>query len=73
LSQRYKRAWYQKLHRAVVIAEAGYQSRFSKDKIKREAYSAIEKMFRDNNFAGSPFGETLSSANPKFQENHKLL
>jgi N-acetylglucosaminyl-diphospho-decaprenol L-rhamnosyltransferase len=66
LSQRYKSSWYQKLHRAVVIAEAGYQSRFSKDGVKRESYRAIEKMFRDSSFAESPFGETLGSANPGF-------
>ncbi len=59
LSQRYKSAWYQKLHHAFVITEAGYQSRFAKDPVKRQAYKTIEKMFRENRFDESPFAETL--------------
>jgi GT2 family glycosyltransferase len=66
LSQHYKSAWYQKLHRAVVITESGYQSRFSKDAVKRQAYKTIETMFRKNSFEESPFGETLGSANNQF-------
>jgi N-acetylglucosaminyl-diphospho-decaprenol L-rhamnosyltransferase len=66
LSQRYKSSWYQQIHRAVVITEAGYQSRFSKDAVKRKSYSAIEKMFRANSFAESPFGETLQDTNQLF-------
>mgnify|MGYP002780842010 FL=1 len=66
LSQHYKSALYQKLHRAVVIAEAGYQSRFAKDDVKRHAYKTIEKMFRNNQVDESPFGETLGTANSQF-------
>jgi N-acetylglucosaminyl-diphospho-decaprenol L-rhamnosyltransferase len=66
LSQRYKSALYQKLHRAVVITEAGYQSRFSKDEVKRQAYKTIETMFRKNEFDESPFGETLASTPYQF-------
>jgi N-acetylglucosaminyl-diphospho-decaprenol L-rhamnosyltransferase len=66
LSRHYKSELYQKLHRAVVIAEAGYQSRFSKEDVKRQAYKTIETMFRKNKFDESPFGETLESANSQF-------
>jgi N-acetylglucosaminyl-diphospho-decaprenol L-rhamnosyltransferase len=66
LSQRYKSRLFQKLHRAFVIAEAGYQSRFNKDNTKCRAYKAIEKMFRESGFDESPFGETLSEANENF-------
>jgi N-acetylglucosaminyl-diphospho-decaprenol L-rhamnosyltransferase len=66
LSQCYKSALYQKFHRAVVIAEAGYQSRFSKDDVKRQAYKTIKTMVRSNKFNESPFGETLASANSQF-------
>jgi N-acetylglucosaminyl-diphospho-decaprenol L-rhamnosyltransferase len=66
LSQRYKSAVFQKLHRAFVITEAGYQSRYSKDETKRGAYKAIEKMFRGNRFNESPFGETLGDTNENF-------
>lgn len=69
LSQRYKSAFFQKLHRAFVITQAGYQSRFGKDETKRNAYQAIEKMFRENTFDESPFGETLGEANDKFIAN----
>jgi N-acetylglucosaminyl-diphospho-decaprenol L-rhamnosyltransferase len=68
LSQRYKSVWYQKLHRAFVITEAGYQRRFAKDEVKRQAYEAIEKMFRESRFAESPFGETLRDVNKHYLE-----
>jgi N-acetylglucosaminyl-diphospho-decaprenol L-rhamnosyltransferase len=68
LSQHYKSAAFQKLHRAFVITEAGYQSRFSNNETKRRAYRAIEKMFREKRFDESPFGETLGDANVNFLE-----
>ncbi len=66
LSQRYKSKSFQKLHRTFVVTEAGYQGRFGKDETKRRAYEAIEKMFRENRFDESPFGETLAEVNENF-------
>ncbi|MGL4609671.1 MAG: glycosyltransferase family 2 protein [Trueperaceae bacterium] len=59
LSQQYQSAWYQHSHRVVVLAEAMYQRRFAKDTVRREAYGAIEKMFREGKFDESHFGKTL--------------
>jgi GT2 family glycosyltransferase len=69
LSQQYNSKRFQKLHRAFVITEAGYQSRFSKDETKRYAYKMIETMFRQNRFDESPFGETLTEENAAFLKN----
>jgi N-acetylglucosaminyl-diphospho-decaprenol L-rhamnosyltransferase len=68
LSQQYKSERFQKLHRAFVITEAGYQSRFSKDATKRRAYQGIEKMFREDRFGESPFGATLLEENDRFSD-----
>jgi GT2 family glycosyltransferase len=66
LSLRYKPPIYQLLHRWVVMLEATLQQRFATESYRREAYAQILEMFRQEEFAGSPFGETLEQENPRF-------
>lgn len=66
LSQRYQPPWYRALHRRVVLAEAYWKERYSKDPLKRASYRSIVSMFREGTFDTSPFGSSLSEANPEF-------
>ncbi len=66
LSQRYQPPWYRVLHRRVVLAEAYWRERYAKDPLKRAAYRQIARMFREGMVYTSPFGPSLSEANPEF-------
>lgn len=66
LSQRYHSVLYQQLHRAAVRFISGWDATFARDPVQRQAATQIGEMFRRGDFNESPFGETLSDANPKF-------
>ncbi len=66
LSQRYRGAIYQGLHRAAVRLISGWEAGFSRNSVQRQAAKQIEKMFQQGRFDESPFGETLSDSNPQF-------
>ena len=59
LSQRYRGSVYQGLHRGVVRMQSGWDKRFSRDPVQRQAAAQISKMFRESRFDESSFGETL--------------
>jgi N-acetylglucosaminyl-diphospho-decaprenol L-rhamnosyltransferase len=59
LSQRYHGALYQQLHRAAVRFVSGWDVRFGRNPVRRQAAAQIGEMFRRGNFDESPFGKTL--------------
>ncbi len=63
LSQRYHGALYQQLHRAAVRFVSGWDVRFGRNPVQRQAAAQIGEMFRRGNFDESPFGKTLSDSN----------
>ena len=66
LSQRYHGGVYGQAHRAAVRLVSGWDKRFSRDPVQRQAAQQVGEMFRQGNFDESPFGETLSDSNPQF-------
>ena len=66
LSQRYHGAVYQGLHRGVVRVQSGWDERFSRDPVQRQAAAQISEMLRRGRFDESPFGATLADSNPRF-------
>ena len=66
LSQRYHGPVYGHLHRAAVRLMSGWDKRFSRDPVQRQAAEQVGEMFRRGEFDESPFGETLSETNPEF-------
>ena len=66
LSQRYHGAVYQQVHRAAVRFISGWDKRFSRDPVQRQASEQINEMFQRGEFDESPFGETLLESNPAF-------
>ena len=61
----YRPAWQQRLQRWAVLLEARLKSR-AEDQVTREASGDILEMFRREAYDESPFGKTLSDANPNF-------
>lgn len=64
LSQRYHGRVYQQAHRGAVRFVSGWEKRFARDPVQRQAAEQIDEMFRRGEFDESPFGETLSDTNP---------
>jgi len=66
LSQRFHGAVYRAFHRAVVRLVGGWNRRFSRDPVQRQAAQQVGEMFRRGEFDESPFGKTLLENNPVF-------